>query len=163
MKKTLLIPMLALFASSTTFANSLVYGGASAGSSEYLNDKSVSYSLYVGTGVIPFLGIEGGYTDFGKFDAAGGDIQAEAAYGALRPNVTFGPLQIYAKLGVNSWVLEGDAGVNIEDDDGVDEMWAVGADYAMFGPMALGIEYSNYSFGNKDVKSINATATFYFF
>jgi len=163
MNKRRVFLLLAFVMSSSAWADSLVYGGASVGSSDYNDDNSVAYSLYVGTGIIPWIGVEGGYVDHGKYDAVGGDIWAESAYGAIRPNVTFGPLQLYAKVGLNSWVLEGDSGVTIHDDDGVDEMWAVGADYALLGPMALGIEYSNYSMGNKDVKSVNATVTFYFF
>lgn len=164
MKKITLIPLLACLVSSSVWADSWIYGGASLGSSDYDNDDSVSYSLFVGTGILPWIGVEGGYVDHGKFKASagGGDVWSESAYAAIRPNVSFGPLQLYAKAGVNSWILEGDAGVSIPDDDGVDEMWAVGADYSLLGPMSVGVEYSRFSIGNKEVKSINATVTFYF-
>ncbi|MCE0494793.1 outer membrane beta-barrel protein [Vibrio salinus] len=163
MKKLTLLPLLALVFAPSIWANSIVYGGASIGSSDYNNDRSVAYNLHAGIGFIPWISLEGGYTYHGKFDAVGGDIEAESAYAAIRPNVTIGALQLYAKAGINSWILEGDRGVTIQDDDGFDKMWAVGADYSLIGPMAVGLEYSNYTLGNKDVKSINATVTFYFF
>lgn len=163
MKKLALVSLLALSVTPSVWANSIVYGGASVGSSEYDNDKSVAYNLHVGTGILPWISVEGGYTHHGKFSFTGGDIEAESAYGAIRPNVTFGALQVYAKAGLNSWILEADPGVTLSDDSGVDKMWAVGADYTLIGPMAVGLEYSNYTMGNKDVKSVNATVTFYFF
>ncbi len=163
MKKLALVSLLALSVAPTAWADSVVFGGASVGTSEYDHDRSVAYNMHVGVGVIPWLSVEGGYTSHGKFDSVGGDIDAESAYGAIRPNVTFGALQVYAKAGLNSWLLEADPGVTLEDDKGVDKMWAVGADYTLIGPMAVGLEYSNYTMGHKDVKSVNATVTFYFF
>lgn len=160
-KMTIMAMLLAL--SSNVWADSLVYGGLSAGSSEFDHDNSLSYGIFVGSGLVPWVGGEIGYINHGKFDLPSGRIRAESAYAAIKPNLNIGALQVYAKLGVNSWVLEGDQGVIIHDDDGVDKMWAVGADYSVLGPLALGIEYVNYTVGHRDVSTINATATFYVF
>lgn len=161
--KKLLVTTLALLASSPALADSWIYGGVSVGSSEYEEQNSISHSFFVGTGIMPWVGLEGGYSDFGKFDLGGGKVWGESVYGAIKPNLNFGPLQLYAKWGVNSWVLEGDDDTTIADDDGLDPMWSVGADYTFLGPIALGVEYSNYSFGDKDVRSVNLTATIYMF
>lgn len=161
--KNILLTMLALLASSPVMADSLVYGGVSVGSSEYDSDNSISHSLFVGTGIMPWVGIEAGYAGFGKFDLGGGKVDSESVYGAIKPNLNFGPVQVYAKLGLNSWVLEGDDDTSIADDDGLDAMWAIGADYTFLGPIALGVEYATYSFDKKDISTISMTATIYMF
>ena len=57
MKKTLLAVAL-LSASSAAMADSWIYGGASVGQSDYKGETDTSYSVHVGTGILPIIGIE---------------------------------------------------------------------------------------------------------
>ncbi len=144
-------------------ADSWIYGGASVGSSTLEEETSLAHSFYIGSGIMPWVGIEGGYTEHGKFDLYGGEITAESVYGALKPNLNFGPLQLYAKVGVHSWLYSGETNVTVQDDDGLDMMWAVGADFSLASPIALGIEYVTYTVADAELSSVNATATLYLF
>ncbi|MBF9002547.1 MULTISPECIES: outer membrane beta-barrel protein [Vibrio] len=161
--KKLLLTTLMVVVSAPVMADSWIYGGVSAGSSEFRDDNSIAHSFFVGTGIMPWVGLEGGYADFGKFDLGGGKVWTESVYGAIKPNLNFGPLQLYAKVGLNSWVTEGDDDTSYDDDDGLDAMWSVGVDYTFMGPVALGLEYSNYTIGDHDLNTINVTATIYMF
>ncbi|MGF1720628.1 outer membrane beta-barrel protein [Vibrio kyushuensis] len=162
MKKTLLA--LALIGASTTaMADSFIYGGASVGSSSLDSEDATSYSIHAGTGLLPFIGLEAGYTDHGKFEfTPGGDVKASSVYFAVKPSINFGPLQVYAKGGVHSWDMTGNGGVNFNDDDSYDMMYGVGADYAVFGPISLGANYMNYVMDNEDIGTFSLTASFNF-
>lgn len=161
--KKLFIALALTLPISTAYADSWVYGGASIGSSNYEDENSLAHSFYVGTGILPWVGVEGGFTEHGKFDIEEGEMKAQSVYGALKPNMNFGPLQIYGKVGAHSWIFEADEGVSIKDDDGVDFMWSVGVDYTFIGPVALGIEYTSYNIKSEMVSTVNATATVYLF
>lgn len=160
MKKTLLA--LALIGASTTaMADSWVYGGASVGSSSLGSEDATSYNIHAGTGILPFIGVEAGYTDHGKFEFTGGDVKASSVYFALKPSLNFGPLQVYAKGGVHSWDMTGN-GSEFSNDDDYDLMYGVGADYAVFGPISLGANYMNYVVGKEDIGTFSLTASFNF-
>lgn len=160
MKKTLLALAL-IGASSTAFADSWIYGGASVGQSDLDSETSTSYNIHIGTGILPFIGIEGGYTDHGKFEYTGGDLKASSVYFAVKPSINFGPLQIYAKGGIHSWDLT-DSRAAFSDDDGFDFMYGVGADYGVFGPISLGANYINYVMDKRDVGTLSFTVSFNF-
>ena len=161
MKKTLLALAL-IGASSTAMADSWVYGGASAGQSSLGSEDATSYNIHAGTGILPFIGLEAGYTDHGKFEFAAGDVKASSVYFAIKPSINFGPLQVYAKGGVHSWDLTGPNGTKFSDDDGYDMMYGVGADYAVFGPISLGANYMTYVMDKEDVNTFSLTASFNF-
>lgn len=142
-----------------TMADSWFYGGASAGVSEYKHENALAHTFYLGTNIIPWIGIEGGYADFGRYKLEGGHVELDSVYGAIKPHVDFGPLELYAKGGVQSWVREGFDDTRIEDDDDLDSFWGIGANYSFMGPISLGLEYSNYKIGNDSVSMLNATAS----
>ena len=157
MKKTLLALALASFAT-TAAADALLYGGAMVGQSEYDSESSTSASVHVGTGLLPILGIEGGYTDHGEFSITGiDDVKAKSVFLAVRPSIDLGPLHIYGRAGVHKWDMTG----GIED-DGVDMMYGVGAEYFLFGPVAVGAGYHTYKTDNKDISNFTLSATFHF-
>ncbi len=159
----ILLSLICFLAPLTAFADSWIYGGASIGTSTLEEENSISHSFYVGSGIMPWVGIEGGYTEHGKFDLYGGEIVAESLYGALKPNLNFGPFQLYAKIGVHSWLYSGESNVTVQDDDGLDMMWGIGADVSLASPIALGVEYVTYVVADKELSSVNATATLYLF
>lgn len=158
MKKTLLALVL-LGASSTAMADALIYAGASVGQSDYRGDTSTAYNLHVGTGILPFFAVEGGYTNLGDFKVSGVEHSATTMYAALKPSIDFGPLHIYGRAGLHSWKTEIDDSKN---DDGLDIMYGVGAEYFIMGPFSVGAGYHRYTLDKKDVKVVSFNATFHF-
>ena len=159
MKKTLLALALASF-TTTASADALIYGGAMVGQSDYDGETSTSTEIHIGTGLLPFIGIEGGYIDHGSFDVAGGELNASSLYAAVRPSIDFGPLHIYGRAGLHSWNSD-ISGTTVED-DGIDPMYGVGVEYFLFGPIAIGAGYHVYKMDDEDVKNFSLTATFHF-
>lgn len=70
MKKTLLALALASV-SVTATADSLIYGGVQAGSADYRGDSSTVYGAHIGTGILPFIGLEMGAWNLGSYDVTG--------------------------------------------------------------------------------------------
>lgn len=159
MKKTLLAIAL-IGASTTAFADSWIYGGATVGQSDFKGKTGTSYNVHAGTGILPFIGVEAGYTKHGDFDfGTGNDQTASSVYFALKPSIDFGPLHVYAKGGLHSWDLDQN-GTKI--DDGVDIMYGVGAEYFIMGPFSVGASYNSYTLDNEDINSFSLNATFHF-
>ncbi|MDG3088175.1 porin [Vibrio hannami] len=159
MKKTLLA--LALTGVATTAsADSLVYGGVMFGQSDMGDESSTATSLHVGTGILPIIGIEAGYTDHGSFDTPlVGDTDVTSTFLAVRPSIDLGPLHIYARGGVHKWDFENSA----VKDDGTDIMYGVGAEYFLFGPLAVGAGYNVYQLKDReDIKQFSISATIHF-
>ncbi|GAB2658567.1 outer membrane beta-barrel protein [Vibrio panuliri] len=162
MKKTLLALAL-LGASATASADSWIYGGASVGQADLGGESSTSYNVHVGTGILPLIGLEAGYQNFGdfdnvKYDGVVRDLEASSVYFAAKPSIDLGPLHLYAKAGVHSYELKG---TNFKEDD-VDVMYGVGAEYFLLGPVSVGASYSVFSMKKEDVKNFTLNATFHF-
>ncbi|WP_394125715.1 outer membrane beta-barrel protein [Vibrio hepatarius] len=162
MKKTLLALAL-IGASATASADSWIYGSASVGQADLGNESSTSYNVHVGTGILPFIGLEAGYQNFGDFDNVnyGGvvrDLEGSAVYFAAKPSIDFGPLHVYAKAGLHSYELSGG---NFKEDE-IDMMYGVGAEYFVMGPISLGASYNVFSMKEEDVKNFSLNATFHF-
>ncbi|PJC87996.1 hypothetical protein CSW98_02425 [Vibrio sp. HA2012] len=159
MKKTLLTLALAGFAT-TASADALLYGGANVGHSDLNGETGTSSTVYVGTGILPFLGIEAGYTNLGSFDtAAGVETKATTKFVAVRPSVDLGPLHIYGRAGLQAWETET---TGEPDDDGVDIMYGIGAEYFIMGPFSVGAGYEVYEMDNDEVETFTLNATFHF-
>jgi opacity protein-like surface antigen len=161
MKKTLLALALVGFAGSVA-ADSLIYGGAMVGQSDYDGETATSAEIHIGTGLLPLIGVEGGYVDHGKFDIGANELKANSLYAALRPSVDFGPLHVYGRAGVHSWETELTGSGSTVKDDGVDPMYGVGLEYFLLGPVAIGAAYHVYKMDDEDVKNFSLTATFHF-
>jgi len=161
MKKTLLALALASVAGSVN-ADSLIYGGAMIGQSDYSDESATSIEVHVGTGLLPFIGVEGGYIDHGKFDIGASEYTVNSVYAALRPSIDLGPLHIYGRVGLHSWDSELDTSGSTHKDDGIDSMYGVGVEYFLLGPIALGAAYHVYKMDDDDIKNFSLTATFHF-
>lgn len=158
MKKALLAVAL-LGASSAAMADSWVYGGATVGQSDYKGETDTSYSVHAGTGILPIIGIEAGVTQHGEFNIDGQDIKLKSYYAALKPSIDFGPLHIYAKGGFHQWDGTVEGGT---DDDGLDIMYGVGAEYFVFGPVSIGASYMKYTANDEDIGSFSLNASLHF-
>ena len=162
MRKALLAFVL-LSSYSTVSAGSLLYAGISAGQSDFNSDDDINYGIHVGTGILPLLDVEAGYTEHGEFAVNGGNVSLSSTYAAVRPTFSLGDIQIYAKAGVHYWSLDAKRGaVNFRDSDEYDVMWGVGAEYAIFGPISVGASYTNFKIDDEDVDAFNITASFNF-
>jgi hypothetical protein len=160
MKKTLLALAL-LGASSTAMADSWLYGGVMGGQNSFADESESAVGIHVGTGILPIIGVEAGYWDLGSFsntkygNRTAQDIDASTAYVAIKPSIDFGPLHVYAKGGLHSYELKGET----FNQDDVDIMYGVGAEYFIFGPVSVGASYQNFKMKDDDsgVFTLNAT------
>jgi opacity protein-like surface antigen len=107
MRKTL-IPLIAALAASPAFAQSIFdpmpsaahnYVGVSGGQATFKTNcsdlftcdkKDTAWKVYGGSGVNDVLGVELGYTDFGKISANGGQIEAWAGTLSLTAGIPVG-------------------------------------------------------------------------
>jgi hypothetical protein len=160
MKKTLLTLALATFAG-TALADSLIYGGASVGQSDSGGDTSTSTNIHIGTGILPFIGIEGGYTDHGTFDVSSGvEKKVSSMYAAVRPSIDIGPLNVYARGGLHQW---DSTTTGQPEDDGTDLMYGVGASMNASDilPITLGVGFEVYEVdGGDDIEQFNINLSF---
>ncbi|WP_428774322.1 outer membrane beta-barrel protein [Vibrio sp.] len=161
MKKTLLALAL-LGVSTAASADALIYGGASAGQSDINGNTDTSYNIHVGTGILPFIGLEVGYQDHGKFttnyDNASRDFSAKSYYAAAKPSIDFGPLHVYAKAGVHQYELKG---TNYSEKE-LSTLYGVGVEYFAMGPISLGASYMVYNLKHDDVKTLSLNASIHF-
>jgi len=117
MRKTL-IPLIAALAASPAFAQSIFdpmptaphnYVGVSGGQATFRTDcsdlftcdkKDTAWKVYGGSGVNDILGVELGYTDFGKIHVNGGDTEAWAGTLSLTAGIPVGDrFKVFAKGG----------------------------------------------------------------
>ncbi|AUI86063.1 hypothetical protein BS333_06510 [Vibrio azureus] len=158
MKKILLATAL-LSASSMVMADSWIYGGASVGQADYKGETDTSYSVHVGTGILPIIGVEAGVTQHGKFKVSGHETRLKSYYAALKPSIDFGPLHVYAKGGLHQWDKDVSGAKN---DDDLDIMYGVGAEYFIYGPVSVGASYMNYTIDKDNVDTFSLNATIHF-
>ncbi|UUM31575.1 porin family protein [Vibrio japonicus] len=164
MKKTLLALAL-VGASATASADSWIYGSASVGQADFSGETASSYNVHVGTGILPFIGLEAGYQSFGEFDGVNYknqklNLDGSTFYAAAKPSIDFGPLHIYAKAGLHSYKLE-DSSAGFKEDD-IDTMYGVGAEYFIMGPISLGASYNVFTMDDEDVENFSVNASFHF-
>ncbi len=163
MKKTLLALAL-MGAASPALADSWLYAGVNYGSADYSGssaDSDGTYGLNIGTGILPFIGVEAGYWDLGK--AQGSDLTT--VYAAIKPSINVGPLEFYGKLGANKYDVG--AGDHFKDDDGYDFMYGAGVEYTVLdgiplGSLSLGLAYNHFGFDKLDANTYTLSATFHF-
>ncbi len=163
MRKTLLA--LAILGSSTAaIADPLFYAGISAGRSDFEGNDKTNYGIYAGTGLLPLLDLEAGYVEQGKFAMTGGNVKISSLYAAVRPGIHVGNMHVYAKAGVHSWSSNTDRSVTDfkKNDSSVDVMYGVGVEFDVFGPFALGVNYTNYRINSENLGTYNATLSFNF-
>ncbi|WP_260258668.1 porin family protein [Vibrio intestinalis] len=172
MKKTL-IALALLGASATASADSWIYGGVQGGQSDFSGENDTAYGVHVGTGILPFIGLEAGYWDFGQveFSAPRAGITAKAdassLYFAAKPSIDFGPLHVYARGGLHSYDIGYSSNFgSIPSDDGIDIMYGVGAEYSVLPGLTIGAGYQSFAVeveGESDnINTFTLNATFHF-
>ncbi|OSP11938.1 hypothetical protein B7489_16065 [Vibrio alginolyticus] len=170
MKKTLSLFALTL-CSTSAMADSWIYAGGQIGQSDIDSENDTTYGIHVGTGILPFIGIEAGYFNHGKVDlslsGSRGSADFDSFYLAAKPSIDFGPLHVYAKGGINAFNVDYDGGLrNLDKDDGVSYMYGVGAEYFLLDNVSVGASYQAFGVGiegdSDTVSSVTGNITFHF-
>lgn len=147
--KKLYLGLILATASSSALADSLVYGGVATGQYTQDGDSGATYTMHVGTGILPFVGLEAGMTQFGEVTLDNGDKSKSTSYFvAARPSIDIGPIRVFAKGGLQKWSQEINGS---KVDDGINVTYGVGADYFLSGPLTLGASYESTRINGKDV------------
>jgi hypothetical protein len=161
--KKVLITLALMTASSATLADSLVYGGAAIGQSSLGDGNGSSLTIHAGTGILPFIGVEAGYSRSGDMDTATGETtEINTTYVALKPSIDFGPLHVYAKGGLHSWDEEVKNGTGTTNNDGIDIMYGVGAEYFLMGPISIGASIQTYKIDDENLTNFTLNGTIHF-
>lgn len=167
MKKTLLA--LALIGASTTAAaDSWIYGGIQAGQADWEGETDTAVGVHVGTGILPFIGLEAGYWNFGSVGTDALTAETSAVYFAAKPSIDFGPLHVYARAGLHSYnvAYDGSLGNLLSDDDGIDIMYGVGVEYSVFPGLTVGAGYQSFKVEiddtSTDLNTLTVNATIHF-
>ncbi|KAA0013658.1 porin family protein [Billgrantia pellis] len=130
-----------------------------AGASDFdLDDDDNVWKGFVGYQFNRYMAVEAFYTDLGRVQLRGNDVAntdlESTAYGAslvgqLPLTSWFAP---FAKIGAAKWETDvdgnlGDASLDLEDNDGVDPVYGLGAQFT-FSPVLIRAEYERYDFDN---------------
>ena len=153
MKKTLIIIAIVIWAADAS-ADALIYAGANTGYAESGSSSEFTYGFHVGTGIIPFFGIEAGYWDFGSFHG----VDSSSIYLAAKPCIDIGPFHLFAKGGFTRFDQDGPGGSN----DGIDLMYGLGAEYFISRTFTLGASYMNFGQDGDNIDTLTLGATFHF-
>lgn len=92
----------------------------------------------------------------------------DSFYFALKPQVTLGPVQLYAKLGRHAWSAESKLEANKETvlvhdkESGYGYMYGIGADYFFSEGLSAGILAQKYETKYGDVQHIGVNFTLHF-
>jgi len=128
----------------TGFTLSAAYGGYKSRGGEFDDDNDL-YEVSVGYRFLPFLGIEAGYTDMGKFggDIASADVDGYSAslVGTLPVSKSF---NLYAEVGQFFSKTRIEA-LGFEDSmDDKTLFYGVGASFKIAEPLWMTLEYQRY-------------------
>lgn len=132
------------------------------------DENDTGYKVFGGyTWQLPVfsLGIEGGYTDFGKPSAtiAGQPLSIEGSglnlWGVA--GVGLGPVDVYGKAGVLRWDADANFDGSISTDDGNDPGYGLGLRFNL-GPVQLRGEYEVFDVDGFDVSLFSVGAAYRF-
>jgi len=150
------------------------YVGASAGQSHFRNDcssvfdcdrKDTAWKAYFGGNVNRILGLEIGYTDFGRMRSFGGDTEAKATNISLTAGVPLGDhFALFAKGGGAYGHTDVSAApstfVSTGRKSGWGSTWGVGGSLAITRTLAARVDWDRYKLdfvgGNRDVDLLSA-------
>lgn len=129
------------------------YGYLSVDNDDF-DDNDDAYGAYIGTRFNEYVGIEGGYIDFGSQsnDLASVDVNGYTAsiVGYLPVADSF---NLYGKVGALFWDTEVETVIGNYGSDGEDALWAVGGQLALTERVDVRLEYTRFKvkLNNNDV------------
>ena len=136
------------------YADALIYAGVAGGYAESAGSDDAAFGVHVGTGLIPLIGIEVGFWNFGSFD----NFDHKSFYLAAKPSIDFGGFHLFAKLGLNYFDKTGGPS---RSDDGLDVMYGFGAEYFFTDNFSTGAGYTSFGFDDEAVNSLTINLTFH--
>jgi hypothetical protein len=127
------------------------------------DDKGTGWKAFAGLQLLPLTAVEVGYIDFGKAQASGSDLSANATYLAFVLRATFfDRLTVYGKAGADYWQSTGSLGTSLgtsQNADGTSYMYGVGASFRIVGPLGVIAEAERYqNVGNSSTGEANINA-----
>jgi OOP family OmpA-OmpF porin len=136
-------------------------------SSSSTDDSDTGWKLFAGYKFMPYLAVEGSYTDLGKASASSvitapvsgsANVEAEAstwAISALGIWPVAPRFELYGRLGFHFWDADvsgsGTAGSVSESDDGTDLLYGVGANFDITPQLGVRGEWERYELDDSDV------------
>jgi OOP family OmpA-OmpF porin len=158
------------------------YVGASGGESKFDRDcdrtltllkcdhRDTAWKVYAGGKMNEVLGLEIGYTDFGRIAASGGETKAYAVPLSLVAGVPVGPVSVFAKVGGLYGHTNVEASAESLVDRGHKTGWGwnygAGAGYNISPNVQIRAEYERYKLdfvgGRDDIDMVSAGLAFRF-
>lgn len=120
-----------------------------------VDDTDTGWKVFGGYMWNPYVGLELGYVDFGKFSAAGQSAEWKAK-GVDLSVLGVWPLanqfSLFGKVGANRWEVDNDvSGFGSTSDNGVDVSYGVGAQYDFTRNFGANVQWERYAnVGDKD-------------
>jgi hypothetical protein len=153
-------------------AESGFYVGGGIGSSTFQDDlpsgedfdeSDTGWKAFAGYrfgGLLPIIDFAGEltYRDFGNPDGRGAEFDATGYDASALGIVTLGPIDLFARLGLGRYSVEGDFGATSDDDDSTSEIYGLGAGFRI-GKINIRVEWERVEpdgVDNIDMYSINA-------
>lgn len=164
----------ALVAGTAYAAEPGFYIGASGGETTLkiddtnIDETDTAWKGYVGYNFVPWLGVEGGYVDFGgasnTFLGSDVDLDVTGWQGFLVGMLPMGPVDLFVKAGGASIKAELEGGLLDNTADGTDEYFAYGAGLALnMDRWAIRAEYEAYDVDEiDDLYVLSAGVTYRF-
>lgn len=162
MKKLLVISAL-LASTAANAGDSFVYGGIVGGVSDLGDGESDTLiGVRAGTGILPLFDIEAGYLSLGGAEESGISVDVTTKYLAVKPTLTLGIVDVYARGGIHMWDMDIKAAGISASDDGTNLMYGVGFDYFINDFISAGASYTRYDMDGGEIDGYELNATFHF-
>ncbi len=131
-----------------------------------IDENSTAWKIFGGFSPKQFIGLEGGYRDFGTVETTVDGVNLESKTSGwdfeLLGRFQISIIDIFGKAGVMFWSNDSAAGNFNESDSGTDFMWGLGAG-ARLGPIGVRLEWESVEVGGPDnLSMVSLGATFGF-
>jgi len=122
----------------------------------HFDEDDTGYKLFAGYMLLPFLGVEGGYTNFGSpnknFSGASADFDIDGWEAFVVGVLPLGPVDLFAKVGgveinVDTKVRVGGSTLATDSDNDEKAAYGVGAAFGL-GGIKVRAEYTEYDVSN---------------
>lgn len=167
-----LLAIAALAAGPALAAESGFYIGGGVGQSTFKEDlpsgddfdeSDTAWKAFAGYrigGFIPLIDFAGEltYRDFGNPDGGGAEFEASGYDASALGIVTLGPIDLFLRLGIGNYSVEGRAAGLDDDDDSTSELYGLGAGFRI-GPVNVRVEWERVEpdgVDNIDMYTLNA-------
>lgn len=120
------------------------------GEGDDLDDDQVSFKTYAGGDILPWLGAEAGYVNFGEV-GNGSTFEADGWTIAAIAQIPIGNFAPYAKIGHMWWDADIDTTGAVGSSDGNDWFGGLGLRFALTQALDMRVEYERYQLDEADI------------